>query len=50
MNAPEEKRWFRAYWFGLGYVPATWQGWIVLAIIVAGCLTLTHFLYPGISN
>jgi hypothetical protein len=32
-NNPQ-KYWFRAKWFGWGWTPATWQGWIATIILV----------------
>lgn len=32
--------WFRARWYGWGWVPATWQGWVVIAIWFALVLAL----------
>jgi hypothetical protein len=34
--------WFRAKWFGWGWTPATWQGWLVI-IVYIGIVTT-----PGI--
>jgi len=38
------KYWFRAKWYGWGWTPATWQGWLVIAVwlvLVIG-LSLTN--------
>jgi hypothetical protein len=32
--------WFRARWYGLGWVPATWQGWLVMLVFFAYVLWL----------
>jgi len=32
-NNPENY-WFRARWYGWGWVPATWQGWLTTTIYV----------------
>ncbi|KKQ39898.1 MAG: hypothetical protein US58_C0026G0004 [Candidatus Magasanikbacteria bacterium GW2011_GWA2_37_8] len=37
-NNPK-KYWFKAKLYGRGWVPATWQGWLVIVIFV-GLLTL----------
>lgn len=26
--------WFKAKWFGWGWTPATWQGWVVVGLFV----------------
>lgn len=33
--------WFRAKWFGWGWVPATWEGWMVILVYIALLLLLT---------
>ncbi|HRH31656.1 MAG TPA: hypothetical protein PK950_03240 [Candidatus Paceibacterota bacterium] len=44
MNNQENKKiWFKAKEYGYGWYPATWQGWLILAIylaIVIGSATL----------
>lgn len=30
-----KRYWFRAKWYGWGWVPATWQGWLTIVIYIA---------------
>ena|SRR5690606_11388279 len=30
-----ERYWFKAKWFGWGWTPATWEGWLTTAVYVA---------------
>lgn len=33
--------WFRAKWFGWGWTPATWQGWVIIAIYIGLILIIS---------
>jgi hypothetical protein len=37
--------WFRPKRFGIGYLPASWEGWVattVLALVIVGIARLLH--------
>ncbi|MBP6085316.1 hypothetical protein KA517_03710 [Candidatus Gracilibacteria bacterium] len=36
--------WFRAKLYGYGWMPASWQGWTVLAIYLCGVISLSIFM------
>ncbi len=38
------KLWFRAKLYGYGWTPASWQGWLVLAIYLGGVIGLSVFM------
>ncbi|HLZ78954.1 MAG TPA: hypothetical protein VKQ09_06415 [Sphingomonas sp.] len=42
LNHP--RSWFRPKRFGFGYSPATWEGWLATALIVAAIVGLRSFL------
>ncbi len=29
-----KRYWFKAKWYGWGWVPVTWEGWVVVAVFV----------------
>ncbi len=35
--------WFKAKWYGWGWTPVTWQGWLVILFYMAGILGLAKF-------
>jgi len=39
------KRWFGFYPYGIGYGPVTWQGWIVMAVLVAVIVSAARVLH-----
>ena len=39
-----ENHWFRARWYGWGWVPATWQGWLSTAVYIFLVIVLGVFL------
>ena len=45
-----KKPWFRAKHYGWGWVPATWQGWLVLVVYVAGMVKLYFFFENALSD
>lgn len=30
--------WFRAKWYGWGWTPATWQGWLIIVVYILAIL------------
>lgn len=42
------KHWFRAKTYGYGWTPATWQGWLVLALYLA-LIFATFFVIDSYS-
>ncbi len=43
-----KRYWFRAKTFGIGWgLPASWQGWVVLGLFVAGLSASAHWLLPA---
>ena len=42
-NNPK-KLWFKSRWYGWGWVPATWQGWVVISIFIL-IIILNSFLF-----
>ncbi len=38
-----ERYWFKAKRYGYGWYPATWEGWLVLAVWVVAFFRLTNF-------
>jgi hypothetical protein len=47
-NDSTRKPWFRANRSGVGWHPATWLGWLVLVIVIAGILTIVVLLRTGV--
>jgi hypothetical protein len=49
MNEPPNKRfWFHARRYGWGWgLPATWEGWVVMALYVGGMVAGGHWLVPA---
>ncbi len=41
----EKKLWFKAKYFGWGWTPVSWQGWIILALYVLGIIS--NFVLAG---
>jgi len=43
--------WFRARRYGWGWQPATWQGWLVLAIYLVGFFVwLGHYIFAATQS
>lgn len=43
----EKDYWFPAKTYGWGWgLPATWQGWLVMAVYLAGLMALSVFVNP----
>ncbi len=47
-NRKEGKRWFRRNQSGPGWHPGSWQGWLILAVVVAAIVTLVVLLRTGL--
>lgn len=45
----ENKLWFRAKYYGWGWYPATWQGWLVLLVWLATIISFT-FIFENFIN
>ncbi|MES2953204.1 MAG: hypothetical protein V4674_01465 [Patescibacteria group bacterium] len=41
------KIWFKAKRYGWGWQPSTWEGWLVLAIYVAGAINYSILVDQG---
>jgi hypothetical protein len=39
--------WFRAKWFGWGWVPATWQGWLITALYILVVISFSMTIDEG---
>jgi uncharacterized membrane protein len=39
-----DKAWFRKKRLGIGYSPNTWQGWLVILIVVAVIAAIATFI------
>ncbi|HEX4399980.1 MAG TPA: hypothetical protein VHZ98_01490 [Galbitalea sp.] len=42
------KRWFRPNQAGAGWHPSSWQGWLILVVIVAAIVTLVVLFRTGV--
>ena len=34
------KPWFRRKRFGIGWTPATWQGWLITVVVAVGAIAV----------
>lgn len=46
----EKKYWFKRKRYGWGWVPITWQGWLVIAIHVGVLLGLAFWIFDGVEE
>lgn len=47
MSPTEQRYWFRAKRYGWGWgLPATWQGWLVFLVWIAGFVLAIRYLIP----
>lgn len=42
------KRWFRPNRFGPGWHPSSWQGWLILGVIVAAIIAVVVLFRTGV--
>lgn len=44
LNDNPESHWFKAKFYGWGWTPASWQGWVVIAIFI-GAIALNAYFF-----
>lgn len=45
-----KKLWFKRKTYGWGWTPATWQGWVLIALYVGLLIAISIIFHPDSSN